>query len=104
MPLISITNDVFDIADRLRSVDESYRLFYNTERKRYEVYSANNFQFSLPYEQLDARAVNYARKTRVENAEEIFREVERHNAELREQAHAEAKEKALASLIGKESK
>ena len=84
MSLIPITNDLYDIAWRLASVDGDYRLYYNADKGRYEVYSAArcSLQFILPFDELDARAVEYARSTRVERAEEIFRETERCNAEI----------------------
>ena len=84
MTLISITNDLFDIAWRLRAIDDDYRIVYNTEKKRYEVHKAScgSMQFVIPFDELDARAVYYARKTRVQYADMIFREIEEHNARL----------------------
>lgn len=86
MALIKITNDLFDIADRLAAVDERYILYYNTTKCRYEVHTERGFQFALPFDQLDARAVDYARYTRVERAKQLFEEVERYNARLASQA------------------
>lgn len=79
-----ITNDLFDIAWRLRAVNDDYRVYYNTEKNRYEVhdFKKNTLQFVVPYDELDARTVEYARYSRVENAERIFAEIERHNAKL----------------------
>ena len=34
--LQEIVSDVFDVADRLKGIDERYRLFYNKLAKRYE--------------------------------------------------------------------
>ena len=34
MCLIRITEDVFDVCDRLKSVDERYKLFYNAKKRR----------------------------------------------------------------------
>lgn len=39
-------------------------------------------QMALPFERLDARALSYARKTRLENLEKIIAEIEEENARL----------------------
>ncbi len=82
--MILITEDLFDIAWRLRAVNDDYRLYYNGRLRRYEVHSASrgSMQFALPFDELDARAVDYARYTAVQNADRLLREVEEHNARL----------------------
>ncbi len=82
MPLIAITEDLYDIAARLRSVEDSYRLFYNTDKCRYEVHARGALQFVVPYEEADARTVEYARMTRVERAKDLFAQIERDNARI----------------------
>lgn len=79
--MIEITNDLFDIAWRLRSVNNSYRLYYNTQKCRYEVRNSNTnaLEFVVPYDELDARTVEYARYTSVQNAELIFSDIEKNN-------------------------
>lgn len=84
MSLIAITNDLYDIARRLRSINDDYRVYYNTRRSRYEVHdisrSPDTFQFAVPFDELDARTVTYALYSRVENADSIFAQMERDNA------------------------
>ncbi|MCH5151346.1 MAG: hypothetical protein J1F65_01655 [Clostridiales bacterium] len=84
--MILITNDLFDIAWRLRQVCDDYRVYYNVEKNRYEVHNSkkNTLEFVVPYGELDARTVEYARYSRVENADRIFAEIERHNAKLQQ--------------------
>lgn len=85
MAKLLITNDLFDIADRLKSVNEFYKLVFNTETQRYEVYDSSrgdSLAFVVPYDELDARTVAYAEFTAVQNAKAVFAEVEKHNAEL----------------------
>lgn len=92
MQLIEIKNDLFDVANRLKSVDETYRLFFNVEKQRYEVYENNHgftLAFVVPYDELDARTIQYARFTRVENSKALFEAIENHNAKLdRQQQNA----------------
>ena len=85
--MIEITNDLFDIAWRLRSVNDSYRLYYNTRKQRYEVrnFDTRVLEFVVPYDELDARTVEYARYTSVQNANELLEEIERNNARAEKQ-------------------
>ena len=84
--MILITNDLFDIAWRLRAVNDNYLVYYNVEKQRFEVHNSNKntLEFVVPYDELDARTVEYARYSRVENAEKIFAEIEKHNAKLQQ--------------------
>jgi hypothetical protein len=83
-----VEGDVHGIAKRLREVDEAYTVFWNNAVARFEVHtgadpSARTLAFIVPYEELDARAVEYAWRTRRENFDEIEREIELNNEEVR---------------------
>lgn len=84
--LIAITDDLFDIANRLKAIDQNYRVFFNVETQKFEVHNmAQHFgtlAFVVPFDELDARTVQYARFTRVENAQKLFDEVDKHNQSL----------------------
>lgn len=82
--MIEITNDLYDIAWRLRSVNERYRLYYNVQKGRYEVRDSLTYalEFVVPFNELDARTVEYARYTSVANAEQVFSDIEKNNAKL----------------------
>lgn len=86
MSLILITDDVYDIAWRLRAINDGYRVYYNAHLNRYEVHditrSPNTLQFVVPYGELDARTVQYALYSRVENADDIFERIQRDNARI----------------------
>lgn len=81
--LIPVKNDLFNVANRLRSVCASYRVFFNAKTRKFEVHNTaqkfNTLAFVCPYESLDARTVEYARYTHVNNAKNLLREVERDN-------------------------
>ena len=99
MCLKLITDDLFDIANRIRSVKESYVVYYNVERGRYEVHDGEKvcLEFVVPFDQLDARTVEYARYSRVENAKQIFAEVEKHNERLEKEQASRAIERAAVA-------
>ena len=52
----------------------------------------------MPYGQLDSRAVDYVRKTRIERIDALLEEIERANAEAEKAAARLAKEKAFADM------
>lgn len=81
---------MFDIVSRLKEIDEGYFILYNTEKKAYEVHNLeqgkNTYCLTVPYPQLDARAVNLVKSTRREYMDNIFKEIERHNRKLEEES------------------
>ena len=100
MCLKLITNDLFDIAARLKSVNERYVVYYNEQKQRFEVHDGvkNCLEFVVPFDELDARTVEYARYSNVCRAAEILAEVERHNAQLERQRAKSAIEEAAVSI------
>ena len=66
--LIPVTDDLYFIASRLKELDASYYVVYNTARGRYEVHSdaqkGSTLCFVVPYNELDARTLAYAARTR----------------------------------------
>ncbi len=87
-----ITNDVFDIARRVREIDSSYRIVFDNKRKKFKLYGdpRNSYIMTLPFSRLDARTVEYVRKTRVERLDAIIAEIEANNKALEESAKKEA--------------
>ena len=101
--LIAITNDLFDISSRLKSINPSYSVYYNTQTDRFEVHDTsktqgNTLAFIVPYTELDARTLDFARYTRVENARKIFDEVEDHNRRLAKEQAQCAQQKLLSTM------
>ncbi len=83
---VLITDDLFDVASRLKSVNCNYKLYFNKKTQKYEVRETKGLNetlaFVVPYDELDARTVEYARFTAIQNAKALFAEIERHNAAL----------------------
>lgn len=81
-----ICSDVFDIAHRLKQIDSRYFVVYNTVKRRYEVHNSgqkgNTFCLVVPYDCLDARTLDYVRRTRVSNSKELIEQIEADNARL----------------------
>lgn len=74
------------ICQRLREIDDSYRVVYNLNKKVYEVHSVeqpfNSYCFTIPYSSLDERAINFALKTRKQNIDKIILEIDKQNEAL----------------------
>ena len=101
--LIEITNDLFDIASRLKSINENYKVYYNAQTDKFEVHDTsrphgNTLAFVVPYAELDARTLTFALFTRVENAKKIFNEVEDHNRKIQQELAYNATQNALQQL------
>jgi hypothetical protein len=73
---------VFEIGKRLRDINKEYKLYYNCQLLRIEVWCGDELSFILPYNELDERTLNYARKTLTQNADEILLEIEKNNDDL----------------------
>lgn len=81
-----IKNDLFDIVKKIKEINPRYRVFRNIVKHRYEIYFQNGVNLTLelvvPFDKLDYRTVNLINKTKVENADEIFDEIEKSNEKL----------------------
>ena len=84
--LIQIFTDPFFSCQRVKEIDRSYFVMFDLEKKNYQLHSSeqkgNSYCLTFPFEGLDARAVEHARKTRVENEEKIIEEIDRENKRL----------------------
>lgn len=98
---IKIENDVFDVVNRIKSIDSKYFVLFNQKNKKYEVHyerAKNTYELTLPFDELDARAVLHVLKTKVENRKKIFAEIEKQNQKLMEKEQKEKIEKLQRSV------
>jgi hypothetical protein len=84
--LIRIQNDLYGIDSRLKEIDGGYYIMYDTAKRRYQIHNSNqagnSYCLTLPYDELDARAVTYVKSTRREYIDNILNEMERNNEKL----------------------
>lgn len=95
MELKRIYDDLFHISKRLKSIDKTYVLYFNRKLKRFEIYARGAMQMALPFDKLDTRTLEYARKTRIENIENMIREIEANNEKIQK----EKEEKIISSFL-----
>lgn len=77
--LMPIKNDVFDIAWRIKEIDRNYYIMYDTKTQKFLLFSSKGYELTFPFSQLDARAINYARDTRIENLDTLIKEIDNFN-------------------------
>ncbi len=85
-----ITDDMFDIVGRLKQIDPTYFVMWNTEAKRFEVHSSAchpTLCLVLPYDTLDARTLHKVRITRVENYTRLIEQMDKNNQQLNNKLH-----------------
>ena len=86
-----ITRDVFDLADRIKEVDEEYRLYYNFDHERYEVRKRGEIAITWT-EPLSAALIVKLRETHVRRRTELLREIERAEEQAERDAAFRARE------------
>ena len=93
--LVKIEKDLFSISQRLKEIDARYEVYRNTLAGRFEIYIERALQFVVPFQKLDARTLEFARKTRIERRMQIMKEIDEHNERIERQKEKEILEKAL---------
>ena len=95
---IPVTSHVTDIPARLKEIAPGYFVMLNTRTQRYEIHdSAQPFgtlACALPFDALDARALDYARRYHVSRLMETAREVDACNERLERDAQARLMDRA----------
>jgi len=83
---IPIMSHTLDIPRRMKEIDPRYFIMLNTRTQKYEVHVAGQrgttLGCELPFDQLDARALEYVRRYSVERTDQTIREMDRHNERL----------------------
>lgn len=93
-----VTSNVFHIPERLKELDERYFVLYNTRTGRFELHIRGQVGGTLgcvfPFDELDARALLYAREHHVSRLKQLAREAEAHNEKLEKEAENTILDKA----------
>ena len=90
---IAIKNDVFDVAERIRSIDARYRVFFDTEKQKFVVTAGDRTAVVLPFESLDCRTLDYLYFTRYENADEVIKTIDGDNERMQVEAVKKAQDR-----------
>ncbi|MBQ3494591.1 MAG: hypothetical protein IJA69_04165 [Clostridia bacterium] len=86
---IPILNDSLFISNLVKQIDKDYYIIYDTKKQKYQLHNSaqvgGSYCLTCPYKELDARFLEYAQKTRRENQETIFKEIEKQNELLKKE-------------------
>lgn len=98
-----VEDNVYDIPQRLREIDPSYFVVYNSTADKFEVHSSENigssYCFTVPYDELDYRTIEYARKTSIklhgtELIDKIFDDNEKEEEKKKKEYKEDLKDRA----------
>ncbi|MEG2159471.1 MAG: hypothetical protein RRY18_06275, partial [Clostridia bacterium] len=85
-----------------RAIDSAYKVYYNGRLCRYEIHNINQKGNTLclvaPYDELDARCVDLVLKTRRENADKLFDEMDRDNEQIQRKYEKAKIDSAMSNL------
>lgn len=84
---VAVTGDALDIVERLKELYDGYFVMLNRRTQKYELHVSGQrctLGCEFPFETLDARAIEYARRHERERIDEYMREMEKE--EIREEA------------------
>ncbi len=93
-----VDGDLYDVASRLKGVDERYELYFNRRSRKFEVYIGGALQFAVPFDSLDERTIVYAKKTRIERLDLIVEEIDENNRRIDEENIKKARDGVASSL------
>ena len=86
MTKVMITNDVFDIAQRIKEIDQDYFVVYDKKLCRFEVHNKrqkpDTLSLVLPYDTLDCRAIDKVLSTRTEYVAKQLAMIDEYNEKL----------------------
>ena len=87
--LIEIKSDTMFVSKRLKEIDPSYYLVFNTIKGKYEVHSNNqvgcSYCLTCPHDALDSRLIELTKKTRRNNLKELLRQIDIENEKIQKQ-------------------
>lgn len=84
-----IVGDLFDIADRLKEIDDGYFIVRDYKSGKFQVHHreqrGSTLALTLPYDRLDFRTISLVRRTRAERKQKLLDEIEEYNKKLSKQ-------------------
>ncbi len=91
--LFEIESDCLDIVKRIRTIDKNYFVMFNPDTRQFELHNhaqgKGTYCLTFPFDVLDERAISFTLKTRVQNSDALFEEMEAENRAI-EQANIKA--------------
>jgi hypothetical protein len=100
---IEIFTNVYFIPERLKEIDPNYFVLRDLERDAFEIHNSgqrdNTYCLTLPFSELDARALELIRKTQTKNMARLIAEMDLENEKLQNEKHKKIED---AGYVAKE--
>ena len=98
---IKIENDLFEISSRLKQIDNTYFVVYNTKKHRYEVHSTMQRKSSMCFvvgNKLNYYAIIKAHKTSIKRLKSVVNSLDIHNEKILRKKEEETSYKIKTNL------
>ena len=82
---VKIDNDVFDIAKRIKEIDEGYFILFDLDKNVYELhnkYQSTSFCLTIPYANLDNRVIDLILYSDISNIDNIIIDIDTNNEDI----------------------
>lgn len=99
--VVRVENDLFDIANRIKAIDEDLFVCFNCKSHRFELHNSrfkNSFQLQLPFDRLDCRTLDYAFETHIKNRKALMEATDRFNLEVEKRRNEQICASVLQSV------
>ncbi len=84
-----VDSDCLGIVQRLKEIDKDYFLVFDLDKKKFELHNSSQVQdtycLTFEFEQIDERMLEQTLRTRVQNSDAFFEEMEKENDALYKQ-------------------
>ena len=99
--MTEIVEDAFDIVQRIKSIDDKYKVYRNHAKHRFEVHKIYGLNEKLEVVwqgALDERLLRKVYMTRKENAEKLLKQMEIDNTKLKQEENNQLFNKIMENV------
>lgn len=97
--MIKITNDLFDVAERIKNINPDYELYFDKNLQKFTVWANGKRQVILPYDRLDKRSIDYLYQTHVKNIDALLDRLDKENEKATRQKEKDLIENLDATAL-----
>lgn len=93
--MTKINSDIFNISKRVQKIYKNTQIYYDFNTKKYFLCEKENIIFTLPFNQLDNRVLNFLRERKAKTNQEILDEIEKYNQKIFQENKEKIKQSAI---------
>ncbi len=96
---LKLYRDNYNISNLIKKIDKNYRLYFDTKNKLFMVLDITTKQKCFESKTITPNIIRILQQTRVENSNQIFADIERHNKLLEDNILSSTKQKAADTAV-----